>query len=252
MVKRMKPRKEPNSSAVQYRNAIIFWRIHLLIMTVAKRWRQTKQFNVHTSQTILWVNLIRSPLLNFITTSLMMKKQAIIDRRPPVFINMICRNSMKYYDNEYMIYYMIWWTIQRGDMWCQKYSPPIVGAREIRYWRFQGSLLAVKFHPPLFLFLLLVHVNVVLVVSFFNTLRRWAIDTKSYFCSYSNNSTIYRHINPYQSLPTLGKTTHYRSSLMMMNQTVFCEQQSHVFEHSVSILKSRDKEQSLRLTVSVP
>ena len=128
MVKRTKPRKEPNSSAVQYRNAIIFWRIHLLIMTVAKRWRQTQQFNVHTSQTILWVNLIRSPLLNFITTSLMMKKQAIIDRRPPVFINMICRNSMKYYDNEWydILYDMMNNTKRRyvmskiltADCWC--------------------------------------------------------------------------------------------------------------------------------------
>ena len=176
----------------------------------------------------------------------MMKKQAIIDRRPPVFINMICRNSMKYYDNEYMIYYMIWWTIQRGDMWCQKYSPPIVGAREIRYWRFQGSLLAVKFHPPLFLFLLLVHVNVVLVVSFFNTLRRWAIDTKSYFCSYSNNSTIYRHINPYQSLPTLGKTTLINLLSLMLHMKMRIKPfllwwTTSRFLTRVSILKSRER-----------
>ena len=144
-----------------------------------------------------------------------------------------------------MIYYMIWWTIQRGDMWCQKYSPPIVGAREIRYWRFQGSLLAVKFHPPLFLFLLLVHVNVVLVVSFFNTLRRWAIDTKSYFCSYSNNSTIYRHINPYQSLPTLGKTTLINLLSLMLHedahQTVFVVMNNVTFSNTREYLEITER-----------
>ena len=98
-----------------------------------------------------------------------------------------------------------------------------------------------KFHPPLFLFLLLVHVNVVLVVSFFNTLRRWAIDTKSYFCSYSNNSTIYRHINPYQSLPTLGKTILINLLSLMLHedahQTVFVVMNNVTFSNTREYLE---------------
>ena len=90
----------------------------------------------------------------------MMKKQAIIDRRPPVFISMICGSSMKYYDKEcYDILYDMMNNTKMRYVISKKYSPPIVGAREIRYWRFQESLLAVKFHPPLFLFVLLVHVD---------------------------------------------------------------------------------------------
>ena len=133
----------------------------LLIMTVAKRWRQCKQFNTHLAHNFMSQSY-SFPFVEFYhyishdeKASYHWQKSTCLHQYDLWKFNEILWQRI-IYDIFDILYVMK--SIKMRSIWYQKYSPLIVGAREICYWRFQESLLAVKFHPPLFLFVLLVHV----------------------------------------------------------------------------------------------